>query len=78
MTASAKGVLAVAQPVIQVSALLGELLLQLDRPSHQHLHITVAHDLATHWHTIWQQDAQRTIAGAGVENKLEWLGLPKW
>jgi len=42
-TAPAKGVLAVAQQVIQVSALLGELLLQLDRPSHQHLHITVAH-----------------------------------
>ena len=44
VTAPAKGVLAVAQQVIQVSALLGELLLQLDRPSHQHLRNTVAHN----------------------------------
>ena len=37
-----KGVPAVAQQGIQVSALPGELLLQLDRPSHQHLRNTVA------------------------------------
>ena len=52
-TAPAKGVLAVAQQVIQVSALLGKLLQQLGRPSHQHLHITV--------HTISQQDAKWTV-----------------
>ena len=39
-TAPAKSVLAVAQQVIQVT-LLGKLLLQLGRPSQQHLHITV-------------------------------------
>ena len=62
-TAPAKGVLAVAQQGIQVSALPGELLLQLDRPSHQHLRNTVAHNLAT-------------IAGAGASAlRKSWRGL---
>ena len=64
-TAPAKGVLAVAQQGIQVSALPGELLLQLDRPSHQYLRNTVSHDLAT-------------IAGAGAcafALRESWRGL---
>ena len=62
-TAPAKGVLAVAQQGIQVSALPGELLLQLDRPSHQYLRNTVSHDLAT-------------IAGAGAfALRISWRGL---
>ncbi len=52
-TAPAKGVLAVAQQVVPVSALPGELLLQLGRPSHQHLRNTVAHDQS--------QDAKWTV-----------------